>query len=890
MTTSEAPPAAYWQARKGGRDQETAEPLALRAPTGGGESLASAGVSWTPPAVQLFREIARQASRSGGDEGRALPYASLRAAVIVSVPEAAYVETDLGGPWKGRTDGVRPFVVADCTPSALAAQVGGAASLWGGMTLRGWAERTKVDEAVVDALLEAVDGGEALAESGGTATLDSLLAPDAPFRQAANAILQVVGRRLEGQELFDGLGPVFRVVRGRSDGRAVEFETWPAPGNGGLFSMVARVSVETQPWMQGRILTVEATRRRWMGRLPTAAQLRGQRRVGCHLMGVGKSPVAISVDCTVRKGEIAFPATPAFMEQAIRVQADLALGSIGEMVLRGPAEGVFMGLPYTTRFGRHPVKAGASSTDQLDLFDKVAEALSGMGFGPLAATRVRFKVPGREEYHAGIDLATVVTDMAQSLGHNELSPQALQDARARLTDSQKDEGEIPEGALAAGRARLAAIRSANEARLKNVHPGGPPSLVVVARTEKERTTLSALAQALFGRIRVEARALPPGTHGLRDTLECPAEKARPRFEARVRAWAPLMRDVEALPRCHVLVQAAEEYDGRREDGVNKMAGRYALASGGNAAVQYLRPPEGGADSLANYLHRVQAALNDLLFGHSGSVARVDEAVAACFPDKATRPTSLIGLSVVTQSRLRSGAMGGKVCLATRIDVASGQTLGRVGWFDACMRWSPRWLPPTELLQEVARLSATGLGPDRAAEKNSYQQFVRSMLDEALAAGERPLVLVNSTSASSLWPWLADKDAASSTVSLAQEEFAPRSRWPNMRVVRVRTGVAARVIVRKTRDYEELDAVTGRPTGRSVARPTTTMSGGAYRVGPHPHYWCSHGYFQVTFPRGLSVYRPMPTFRKVAKDAPAWHRAAAGSLTVSVDRDPLHREN
>jgi hypothetical protein len=61
---------------------------------------------------------------------------------------------------------------------------------------------------------------------------------------------------------------------------------------------------------------------------------------------------------------------------------------------------------------------------------------------------------------------------------------------------------------------------------------------------------------------------------------------------------------------------------------------------------------------------------------------------------------VVGISVVTQSRLRFGGGGGRICLATRIDAETGRTTARVGWFDAVMRWS-HWEPFFAVLKRIA---------------------------------------------------------------------------------------------------------------------------------------------------------------------------------------------
>src|SRR5262249_42929312 len=151
----------------------------------------------------------------------------------------------------------------------------------------------------------------------------------------------------------------------------------------------------------------------------------------------------------------------------------------------------------------------------------------------------------------------------------------------------------------------------------------------------------------------------------------------------------------------------------------------------------------GWRGLGNYLNRIQAAVYDLIFGHSGLVSEIGSLLRAEFPDEATRPRAVIGISVVTQARLRYGAAGGRICLASRVDAETGRTTARVGWFDrVVMRWT-EWEPFFDALKRVASpdVSAT-LGNGENVERDSFQKFVATVIDEAAAAGDRPLVMVD----------------------------------------------------------------------------------------------------------------------------------------------------
>lgn len=650
--------------------------------------------------------------------------------------------------------------------------------------------------------------------------------------------------------------------------------TWPTTGKDGApFSMCAYISVETAPYLDRPILVVSARRRRWLTEMPSASRLRMQSKARGYILARNSGArIAVEFSADVVGGKIAEPFSPEYMIQALAIRADLT-AALPDMVARQGAGGVFVGLPRSASSGRNGGGTGASTRDQSDLIDKVAELLKGDGFGPLeceSTPEIR-KVPKRaEERHRALAIEALLADIGLQLGRNDVGEDSFREAWEVLSS-----GELPPKLeytkAEKARAELELVREFNRQRVIRAFGDIVPRLVLVAPTGQERTTLRMCVDALFGKsVDVLEHALPQKVHGPRSDLDTPKAAARERFTERVGRWRPL---AETLARegaaNHVIVQASDWYGTRKDDPVNKLAGRYALASHANANVQYLRPPTLRSRDFANYLHRVQAAVYDLLFGHSGLVTEIGSVLSGGFPNAATRPKAVIGISVVTQSRTRSGAQGGRLCLATRIDAASGETTARVGWYQGAMRWSGSWIPLFEALKSIAspEVNAT-LGDGREIESISFQSFVKGVVDDAVAAGDRPLVLVDSTSAASLWPSLTDR-GISEGLRIGTEQIDVATTWTGARLVRVRSGRAGRLIEAKTRYYERVatDGSVGASGAHerycpTIVERTVKVVGGPSSKGNH--YWMTHGYFQMSFPRGLSVYRPLPAMMPAKK--------------------------
>ncbi len=828
-------------------------------------------LSWSDLLAARLREVARQAAISNLPEGKMLPYASLRAALEAQIPEAVLLVADLGAPWN--REECHPFLSIPGGSLDLTKRAASALKTWMSMVLKPWSDRVGIDDDLFTAVADLATPEAAFTVDELEFDLAQRLHAGESFDKLKHGVLQVIARCLEGQELFEGLGPVYRIIRASSANNTLRFQTWPAVANGGRYSMVAELTVESTPFLSRPVVVVRAARRLWYDTLPDAKKLGRLRTVTGTVIGENKSPVAIEFTTSVRKGVPDEPFSPEFMLQALNLRLDLGK-NLEEWVAQQGRQGVFVGIPYSPQLGgSHPVGRGTTTRDNADLLNTVLRLMAADGFKalPFQETAETKRTPRRaEDHHKALQAEALIADIALTLGRNRLDGDALMTACRQLMS----DGEVPEitveSALDA-RSALEIVRESNRQRMRRAFGDQIPTVALVARTEAERAVLRAVITGLFGTsVAMVEYLLPADVHGPRADMPAPAHKAKERFAARVAAWRPLAEAIFSdYPGAHALVQAADWYDRRKDDPVNKLAGRYALASIADANVQYLLPPASNWKGLKNYLHRVQAAVYDLLFGHSGLVSEVQSLLKGAFPKEDTRPKAIIGISVVTQARLRSGAKGGRICLATRIDAATGRTTARVGWFDGCMRWTDYWEPFFAALKRVASPDVTAsLGSGRNVERDSFQKFVRAVIDDTAQAGDRPLVLIDSTSAASLWPWLQDSEFGS-TIALGAERLGMATCWPGVRLVRVRTDHAGRIFEHKSTSYEQIDPATNLPTGEAVERYAPSITERIIRIaeeigGEAVHYWITAGYFQMSIPRGLSVYRNLTSFYPAKK--------------------------
>ncbi|AVM72774.1 hypothetical protein [Magnetospirillum gryphiswaldense] len=398
----------------------------------------------------------------------------------------------------------------------------------------------------------------------------------------------------------------------------------------------------------------------WVTTVPDAKKLARLRTMTGTLMGRSKSPVAIEFTTAVRRGVPDEPFSPEFMLQALDLRLDLGKG-LAEWVAQQGSQGVFVGIPYSPQLGgSHPVGRGTTTRDNADLLNIVLTLLAADGFKamPFQETAETRRTPKRaEDHHKALQAEALIADIALSLGRNRLDGEALMTACRRLM-SEGEVPEIPVGTALEACSALETVRESNSQRVRRAFGDQTPTIALVARTEAERAVLRAVITGLFGTsVAMVEYALPGGVHGPRADLPAAANKAKERFAARVAAWRPMAEAiVNDYPGAHALVQAADWYDRRKDDPVNKLAGRYALASIADANVQYLLPPVANWKGLKNYLHRVQAAVYDLLFGHSGLVSEVQSLLKGAFHKEDTRPKVIIGISVVSPRRACAQAL------------------------------------------------------------------------------------------------------------------------------------------------------------------------------------------------------------------------------------------
>ncbi len=824
-------------------------------------------LAWGQTLQARFGVIADAARGTGEDAGRSLPYASLRAALQVQFPDALMVERSVGF----ATPQNRPPVILTLVDDTADApnRLRTAVLAWVNLVLAPWADRIGVGENLVESIRSGLDEEDAFAVT--PTVLDPKKIDPSNFGACRDYLVSLVVEKLSGEELFEGCGPVYQCIRPGAY-NTLEFQTWPIAEGDKVWSMVAKCSFETAPGVDGIIMHVRASKRRWadIGADGEALKYLRQKRLSVDLMAKDLKVAAVA-SVILKKGEIAEPFDPSFILQGLKTSSTLPSGGIADIVsaTRAAAGQIFVGVRYGPAFGRTNVGAGVTTRDCLDLFDVVVARLKDSGAAEIAFDVVKRVRRKSASFHKRIKLETYLNYYGKRLE----SPEAFDIDKA--TDLLKSELELIDAPQVTGKQvdkafdELKEVRQANIERIEAAYPHRPV-VVPIAATLKERKLLQVTAALLFGdSVQVtDGFQLPAGVHG--PASDYPGLKFQERFAKRFDAWKPVAEEIRTMANhgAHVIVQAVDrpfvtDQDGSkkrtRDDSTCKAAGRTALAVEGASNSQWLLPVEvtkrGQQEDLRQYFFRTQSAIYDLLLGHIGCIDPIDGAVEAAFEDEATRPRKVIGISVIKLVRQRlKGGQGGDLAVAFSISEGARNTFARASWESPDGGYHDTdWRPLNKFLIEIAGYPGLTIGKNRDQAERTFQRFVKNVISESADNGEKPVVLIDATSARSLWPSLQNPRVTEEISFPALEDgLIDKTAWRHVRVVRVDRHMAGRILERKFSNFTSLQDETQvtripRPTINDAIVRLAKWNGGGL-------YWNTAGYLEQQM-RGKSVYRP-----------------------------------
>lgn len=802
-------------------------------------------VAWTPDVLRVLKQIRDEATARAQEKDEEafihLPYAHLRAQLQLETGDWVAMNDDIGLRFlqEPLRDPAAWGRLAGGTSRESVQKVHDAFARWSEGPLAHYSEGRGAHALGIAALRKLGQEGKVVRLAPSRVQVHPWGMPfkagsPTPFDVAAG----VLAARLAGKEIFPGLGPVVRVVGGPENNRA-EVMTRPCPLAGGRFSLVCEVSLETLPGALKPLVYLRFKRRRWADSLnnafPASPTIGGfvfphAARPHCAFrFSVMRRKDRWTTDLGYPQYEYAFDLAPGYQDDKVLSYPCDDRASVVVMVKAEVAEA-----------SQSELQAGVPLVDQADAFAEIAKALRSLGLRPFAdfkaSKAVPVKAPPLSMLKAEVALARLlerhVVAEEDEAGVEDVIETATAAPSSRWFKSAPPAPDPDHGRI------LAAVRTLVKDTACELD-ATRQTVYLVSQTADDIEWVKTTVSAMLGDgITVISVPLPANTHGPRQALPQDKGTRKQRFDARVREWLKFADTVRLPERAMVLIQAPMYYDlgggqRRRDDKVNKLAARKALASIG-CTVQYLLPSEPGR--LDRFLPRLQAAVLDLVFGHAGSVWGLRQACDACFGGPAVPPRwvgAVSSLLVHTEwDRPQS------VFVATRLECASGRAWVRFAHQAADVSVTP-WMRFDEGARYLAsgRIELPRTYPDQ---RRLLEGFFESTFDELAALDPNAVVFIDSTRAARLAPWLTDVGVRDGSRPVAPGVLCSQ-RWPTLRLLRIREqapvigqekrfeaaaedGAALRTWTSTQRLFQV--GGTAAPTFWSLARPSTHHKRGA----------------------------------------------------------------
>lgn len=671
-------------------------------------------------------------------------------------------------------------------------------------------------------------------------------------------LVDYAARAIAGKEIFQGLGTMKRVISsgGSLTTGTAELITDPItlPKHTGKFSLVVSLEVVTYPSLHQPLLKIDVSKRRWFSKLKPAqynsANITGfvfsddysDRTFSYTVLSQSEKQEqnqqdkkknwvwAIDKDFEALRGQLKLPIKTPDNQNIDGSQ--IALG-------KASTERCQVMLTYRNGLqeGKHGIEAGVPEIDKLEAFEKIAKILEPIGFKAFDNySTVNLK---RGESHKLDDAASRMINLPTLLGaalevlekndSSDLTPKYLETFGDKPLNSLLTKHlDITLENILGGRKplnfhskclsqtdELKALIQANQEAMRRLYPNEKVLLVVFyeEQCQTELKLLQAMIRVLWGdAIELMANRLPAKTHGPKESLPGANLTAKERSQNRIKAWESIVKKLALRKqRTFCLVMAREWYpDKKHDDSVNKPSSRQALAKIAGSCVQFLLPIEKTKEkellNLDNFSHRVQAALKDLLWAHSGRIDDVKEKVDKWLKDtpQEDRPKEIIGITIVRKQKGRTRGSIEKTFLpvAMRLNVETGVCELCCAYEKGNSLQISPWSKFSDAIAFISQISPVKLANDENGRKLRFMEFVKQIISNSVEEGNQPLVIIDSSNCVQLWPWLADSKMNANQINLGQQYERMQDEWKGARIIRIRQDLAPGIIDKKVRYLTE----------------------------------------------------------------------------------------
>jgi hypothetical protein len=697
---------------------------------------------------------------------------------------------------------------------------------------------------------------------------------DSLFGDLSNTLLKA----LSGIVIHPKLGRLSPVIS-RYRNNAVELMTKPLMMQDEEFSLRLKLSVETLPSYDKPIITVTFTRTRWLGskmEFLDDPESGYNKNITGYVHDWGNSGRCIAFELVKNRESGLYEFRDdvySRMSERCNLPTD---GTVKDLKARRlSTDDAAARAVYSTQLpNKHTLQHGFTTADRVIFFDAIVEPLSKIGVVPWTDwTDIRAKKV-KKPTRSMVDLQTFLEGLAEDseeVEEDKITPKMLKD---KLSKALSYEVEEISDKLKGGTQKihkLEDVREINMSAIRHVFGTFTPTLVVIGENPKRRKIITEMAKLLVGeRVNVYQVNLPNHAYGTKPK----AVKQKEYLKAQVKIWSDTIRQIKkACPMpIFALVEAPlwfQSSDGKQKKDypLNKVAAKMALAND-SIATQYLNPPKttkAEKIKLGEYLMRIQNALYDLLFAQSGYAEAVSESVNTLFSEK-RKPRYVIGLSVIAKNKTRFGNRR-KLIAAIRYDAYTGDSSIKYSYWEDKSSKISDWLPFTEGLFSISRLSEHSLGSKAQDIGNSIVEFCHNVITETAKDDPNAIILVNSTHINSryAWNWLQDKNVVKD-ISIGKKRFK-KSSWKGIRIIRCRTDVPPGICQRKEMVYQEIDTAGNDNVGKTATIPVSTNVGTLLRVK------------NTQIPTFLSVASPPKTLQYKRGDSVFEKRKLAYSVSA-----------
>ncbi|MEG4989749.1 RNaseH domain-containing protein [Microcoleus sp. BR0-C5] len=825
-------------------------------------------LGWTKSALHELSTI-QKAICKGDSTIKNLPYASLRGLLELGLDSAARIQSNVGlSNYSLNSKSLNepePFAYLNCENSQeIQKALRPIINEWMINFIKPFAKKE-------EGLLEVIDRLEDLHDRKELLTITPSESQVLPWKWNPNTgttkhsnnydyrvLVDYAARAIAGKEIFQGLGTMKRVISssGSLTTGMAELITDPItlPDTTGKFSLVVRLEVVTYPSLHQPLLKIDVSKRRWVGQLKPArynsadisgfvfSQNYSDRAFSYTVLSQSEKQEknqqhkkkkwfwAIDKDFEALRGKLKLPLKTPNGQNIDGSQ--IALG-------QASTERCQVMLTYRNGLqeGKHEIDAGVPEIDKLEAFEAIAKIIEPIGFKAFDNySPVKFK---RGESHKLDDAASRMINLPTLLGAalevlekddcSDLTPKYLEsfednELNSLLTkhlDTNLDNILNSRKALelVCQLKELKAMIQANQEAMRRLYPNERLLLVVFyeEQCQTEIKLLQAMIRVLWGgAIKLIANRLPANTHGPKESLPGANLTAKERSRHRIEAWESIVTDLALRKqRTFCLVMAPEWYpNNKHDDSVNKPSSRQALAKLAGSCVQFLLPIEKTKEknilNLANFSHRVQAALKDLLSAHSGRIDDVKEKVDKWLKDTPieARPKEIIGITIVRKQKGRSRGSIEKTFLpvAMRLNVETGECELCCAYERNSLQISP-WSKFSDAIAFISQISPVKLADKEDVRRNRFMEFVKQIISNSVEEGNQPLVTIDSSNCVKLWSWLADSKMNANQINFETKSGSPlhehmEQEWKGARIIRIRQDLAPGIIDKKVRYLTE----------------------------------------------------------------------------------------